>query len=70
MNLGNDLPVRSLADPLLAPPVDSQWLVIWSSEDLAYGGGGRRAIDFQKRWTLGADTALLLAPAEEISTCG
>lgn len=64
VNLGKDLPVASLADPLLAPPVEYQWSVIWSSEDLAYGGGGKRAIDFQKRWTLGADTALLLAPTE------
>lgn len=64
VNLGKDLPVTSLADPLLAPPVEYQWSVIWSSEDLAYGGGGKRAIDFQKRWTLGADTALLLAPTE------
>ncbi|WP_421577220.1 malto-oligosyltrehalose trehalohydrolase [Shinella sp. M31] len=64
VNLGKDLPVTSLANPLLAPPVDSQWSVIWSSEDLAYGGGGKRPIDFQKRWSLGADTALLLAPTE------
>ena len=64
VNLGKDLPVTSLANPLLAPPADSQWSVIWSSEDLAYGGGGKRPIDFQKRWTLGADTTLLLAPTE------
>jgi maltooligosyltrehalose trehalohydrolase len=40
VNLGADLNRTSFAEPLLAPPAGSEWLVRWSSEDPAYGGGG------------------------------
>lgn len=62
INLGEDLSIASRADPLISPPVDRQWNMVWSSEDMAYGGGGRRPFDLQRRWTLGADTALLFFP--------
>ncbi|MDM9627758.1 malto-oligosyltrehalose trehalohydrolase [Rhizobium sp. S152] len=62
VNLGADLPVTSLAEPLLSPPAGCQWSALWSSEDIVYGGSGRRPTDLQKRWTLSADTSLLLAP--------
>ncbi|WP_306916200.1 malto-oligosyltrehalose trehalohydrolase [Rhizobium mesoamericanum] len=62
VNIGNDLPIDSLADPLFAPPAQTEWQVIWSSEDPAYGGSGRRPYDFGKRWVLNADIALVLAP--------
>ncbi len=62
VNLGEDLSVMSLAEPLFSAPTGHQWTVLWSSEDIIYGGSGKRPIDFQKRWTLGADTTLLLAP--------
>lgn len=66
VNFGTDLLISSVADPLLAPPVGHQWVVTWSSEDLAYGGGGKRPIEPQRRWTLNADCALVLEarPAE------
>jgi len=62
INLGNDLPMCSLAEPLISPPVGYNWSVMWSSEEFAYGGSGQRPIDLEKRWTLSADTALLVAP--------
>lgn len=62
INLGNDLHIDSLPDPLFAPPPETQWQVIWSSEDPAYAGSGRRPYDFRKRWVLNADIALVLAP--------
>jgi maltooligosyltrehalose trehalohydrolase len=62
INLGGDLSVASLAEPLFSPPAGHQWSVEWSSDEIIYGGGGRRPLDFQRRWTLGADSALLLRP--------
>jgi maltooligosyltrehalose trehalohydrolase len=62
VNFAADMAITGLPDPLLAPPADHQWSVIWSSEDFAYGGSGRRPADLQGRWTLGADSALVLAP--------
>lgn len=61
-NLGPDIAVDSIADPLHAPPEGMQWALVWSSEDLVYGGGGIRPVDLQGRWTLGADTVLWFAP--------
>lgn len=62
VNLGPDLPMTSVGEPLLAPPVGCQWSLDWSSEDIVYGGSGKRPIDLQTRWTLGADCAVLFAP--------
>jgi maltooligosyltrehalose trehalohydrolase len=65
VNLGADVAVSSLADPLLAPAADCQWQITWSSEDITYGGSGERPIDLQRRWVLPADCVLVLAPAPE-----
>ena len=40
VNLGRRSDPRSIAEPLLAPPADSDWRCAWSSEDPPYGGGG------------------------------
>jgi len=40
INLGDDLSLRELAEPLLAPPRGGSWTVRWSSEHPDYGGGG------------------------------
>jgi maltooligosyltrehalose trehalohydrolase len=62
VNLGADLPVASVPDPLFAPPADYDWYRVWSSEDPAYGGGGARGIDTGRRFVLTADCAVVLAP--------
>ena len=31
VNLGPDVSLRSVADPLIAPPADTTWQIIWSS---------------------------------------
>jgi maltooligosyltrehalose trehalohydrolase len=40
VNLGCDLDLRPLPEPLLAPPIGCRWEVLWSSEAPGYGGGG------------------------------
>src|SRR5205807_137383 len=40
VNLGGDLKRTSFAEPLLAPPVDTDWALAWSSEDPKYDGSG------------------------------
>ncbi len=62
VNLGADSSMTSLAEPLVSPPAGCQWSMVWSSEDIVYGGSGKRPVDLQTRWTLGAECALLLAP--------
>lgn len=45
VNLGRDLLLSSPSEPLLAPPQDSAWQLMWSSEDPRYGGNGTPAVD-------------------------
>ena len=43
VNLGADLSVASVPDPLFAPPAGSDWHLVWSSEDpaMAEAAGAR-----------------------------
>lgn len=62
VNLGADLRVEALAEPLLAPPQGAHWVLLWSSEHPDYGGAGTPPLrdDF---WSLPAHSAQVLAPA-------
>lgn len=40
VNLGIDLDLEPVPEPLLAPLTGLRWEVLWSSEDPRYGGGG------------------------------
>jgi len=40
VNLGSDLKLESVAEPLLAPPRNATWKLQWSSEAPEYGGNG------------------------------
>ena len=43
VNLGLDLRLDPAPEPLLAPPEECVWELLWSSEDPAYGGTGTAA---------------------------
>jgi maltooligosyltrehalose trehalohydrolase len=63
MNLGEDQEILP-SDPLLAPPADCRWRVIWNSEDLAWGGAGSGPPeDAGGRWCLTAESLVLLEAA-------
>jgi maltooligosyltrehalose trehalohydrolase len=62
VNLGGDLPLPILPEPLLAPPEDARWQIAWSSENPRYGGGGAPPFDSDGPWRLPAQTALVLRP--------
>jgi maltooligosyltrehalose trehalohydrolase len=62
VNLGSDLNRPSIAEPLLAPPVDREWSVIWSSEDPRYGGTGMPDLWPKGCWHIPAESAVVLAP--------
>ena len=40
-----DLHLDPAPEPLLAPPADAGWIILWSSEDPKYGGTGTAAPD-------------------------
>ena len=62
VNLGPDLYLRSIPDPLVAPPERQLWQVRWSSEDPAYGGAGTPPIDTDEGWHVPGHAAIAMAP--------
>jgi maltooligosyltrehalose trehalohydrolase len=61
VNLGLDLDLRSIPDPLVAPPEDRLWYVLWSSEHPSYGGSGTPPIETESGWHLPGHTAVVMA---------
>jgi maltooligosyltrehalose trehalohydrolase len=45
LNLGVELRLKSCSDPLMAPPVGHTWQIVWSSDDVRYGGDGTAPFD-------------------------
>jgi maltooligosyltrehalose trehalohydrolase len=63
VNLGAELALTIMNESLLAPPDSAAWRVVWSSEEIAYGGSGTPAIERPTGWQLPALAAIALAPA-------
>jgi maltooligosyltrehalose trehalohydrolase len=62
VNLGPDLALDILPEPLLAPPADRRWALAWCSEDPRYGGRGAAPFDAERDWRIPAQAALVLRP--------
>jgi maltooligosyltrehalose trehalohydrolase len=62
INLGVDLDLTPIPEPLLAPPLDTDWKVQWTSDALEYGGLGQRPLRTSPAWHLQAESAVLLQP--------
>lgn len=62
VNLGVELHLFVLPDPLLAPPPGRGWSTRWSSEDVRFGGNGTPPIVTEDRWYLPGQAAIVLAP--------
>ncbi len=60
VNLGGDLDLRQLPEPLLAPPANSHWTLQWSSNAVRYGGEGRPPVLANSRFHLDGESAILL----------
>ena len=60
VNLGHDLHLSALPEPLLAPPEGEPWQLVWSSESPEYGGAGTpRVMDPRGFHLLGRSAVLL-----------
>lgn len=62
VNLGEDLPLSPIPEPLLAPPAGRAWHLHWSSEHPRYGGRGTAQIATDERWRLPGMSAVVLIP--------
>jgi maltooligosyltrehalose trehalohydrolase len=61
VNLGADLLLAPISEPLLAKPEGSSWKLVWSSESLRYGGCGTTPHKVDKGWRLPGHAALFFA---------
>jgi maltooligosyltrehalose trehalohydrolase len=60
INLGADLVLVSIPEPLLAPPTGTRWVLVWSSEHARYGGLGALDPCGTAGWRFPSDSAALL----------
>ena len=63
LNLGCDLDLQPAPEPLLAPPGSAEWVLLWSSESVRYGGQGTPPVHPNGLWRLPGESALLFGPA-------
>jgi maltooligosyltrehalose trehalohydrolase len=66
VNLGRDLDLTPVPEPLLAPPSGCHWVLQWSSEAVRYGGSGQAPLNLEGPWHMPGEAAILLR-AERIS---
>ncbi len=65
VNLGSDLALEPVPEPLLAPLTASGWEVLWSSEDPRYGGSGAPSPEDEEGcWRLPGQAAVVMRLVE------
>lgn len=60
VNLGSDLELSAAPEPLLAPPRESRWEVLFHTDDKKYGGMGAYAPDADDGWRVPGRSAVVL----------
>ncbi|WP_211262894.1 DUF3459 domain-containing protein [Rubellimicrobium mesophilum] len=65
VNLGVDLDLPSLPEPLLAPLDGHSWALLWSSEHPDYGGEGTPPVETGGRWFLPGRATVVMASRVE-----
>jgi maltooligosyltrehalose trehalohydrolase len=68
VNFGLDLHLDPAPEPLLAPPEDMEWNIIFSTEASQYGGCGVPQADTVENWYIPGHATIVLQPAERIRT--
>src|SRR5690606_20157192 len=62
LNLGRDMNFDPAPEPLLGPPPEGAWGLLWSSEQVAYGGAGAAEVETEKGWRIPGNAAVVLQP--------
>jgi maltooligosyltrehalose trehalohydrolase len=60
VNLGDELRLDVVDEPLLAPPLEEYWDLLWSSDSPDYGGPGITPVNTRGTWVVPARAAVLL----------
>ncbi len=64
VNLDCDLDFAPVREPLLAPPRDGRWRMVWSSEAPQYGGQGAPPLDADGPWLIPGGCAMFFVPEQ------
>ena len=64
INLGRQKELTPASEPLLAPPSNCEWEILWASESQRYGGPGVVEAATDEKWLLPAEAAVLLRPRQ------
>ena len=62
VNFGGREELTPAPEPLLAPPADCTWKILWTSDSRRYGGQGAVSIETDEKWVLPAESALVFRP--------
>jgi maltooligosyltrehalose trehalohydrolase len=62
VNFGRDLHLNPAPEPLLAPPENMLWEILWSSEHPDYSGLGTAPLDEEDNWHIPGRAAVALIP--------
>jgi len=66
VNLGDEVTLEPIPEPLLAPPLDRPWTLSWASDDRRYGGDGKSRRFFRGQgWHLPMQTAVLFGSGQK-----
>ncbi|TSK06250.1 MAG: malto-oligosyltrehalose trehalohydrolase [Geobacter sp.] len=68
VNLGRELHLVPIPEPMLAPPSCCRWEILWSSEKVEFGGSGTPKLDMEKFWRLQGYASVVLVPVPEGET--
>ncbi len=60
INFGKQLQLRSMSEPLLAPPLNTKWKRVWYSDDPSYGGDGILPMIQNSVWTIPGQSAMFI----------
>jgi maltooligosyltrehalose trehalohydrolase len=64
VNLGAEIRLDIVPEPLLAPPLDRRWELRWSSDSPDYGGPGVIPIETKGTWIVPAHAAIVMNPRD------
>lgn len=68
INLGADLAVDKIPEPLIAPPDRQRWELLWSSENPEYGGSGAVLPAARDAWFVAGNSAVFLASVPDFQS--
>lgn len=60
VNFGLDLNLDPAPEPLLAPPLQHRWKLLWSSESPVYGGSGTPPPETDDNWRIPGQVAIVM----------